>query len=610
MADDGRLLLLWSNGIEVRGTNPTDPLDPDSDKDGLTDAQEVKVTKTNPNSTDTDNGFSDDGVEVLIDHTDPTKPEDDKQDSDKDGLPDWIEVTKWGSDRFKADSDGDGLPDGLEDANANGVWDKTAGETSPVLADSDADGLKDGVEDKNLDGKVQKLDGETDPNNPDSDFDGLKDGDEVVKFGTDPLLADTDWDSLGDFEEVVKFKTSPLKVDSDGGGVLDPVEVTDTTDPNVAADDKGKDSDGDGLSDGYELKVTKTSPLDKDTDGDGLSDAEERFPLKDHLTTDPLDADTDDDGLLDGSEGGISFDGDPKNVKGVQADGEYGVGFTTKGDQQWAELERAITDFPMASDGPTARGVRCSPPPVGVTVCGATVVSGPRAGAGPADDGVGGPCRDLAEVADLVAQFQQLAQQRRPQRLARVVEAQDLGLQAPDEILLGAAGHAQPGARRRLEVSAERGERRGEVLPRPLAHPLARRPGVGRLVGQDVAHQVAARRVDLVRDALQFLLHEIGCLGCCTARGGFAQFFASSGAGDVDHLQRLADLVRHGAGHLADRSEALGVVQRLFGLPPLGVVDAEQHDAGDRTTDVGHRRRGNCEQPVAPDSIGHLDRKA
>ena len=203
--------------------------------DGLTDAQEVKVTKTNPNSTDTDNGFSDDGVEVLIDHTDPTKPEDDKQDSDKDGLPDWIEVTKWGSDRFKADSDGDGLPDGLEDANANGVWDKTAGETSPVLADSDADGLKDGVEDKNLDGKVQKLDGETDPNNPDSDFDGLKDGDEVVKFGTDPLLADTDWDSLGDFEEVVKFKTNPLKIDSDGGGVLDPVEVTDTTNPNAAA---------------------------------------------------------------------------------------------------------------------------------------------------------------------------------------------------------------------------------------------------------------------------------------------------------------------------------------------------------------------------------------
>lgn len=57
------------------------------------------------------------------------------------------------------------------------------------------------------------------------------------------------------------------------------------------------DSDGDGLTDSYEVQVG-TNPFDPDTDKDGLSDGEEVLNFK----TDPLNPDTDWDGLKDGAE--------------------------------------------------------------------------------------------------------------------------------------------------------------------------------------------------------------------------------------------------------------------------------------------------------------------
>jgi hypothetical protein len=67
-------------------------------------------------------------------------------------------------------------------------------------------------------------------------------------------------------------------------------------DKSCSATFNALDSDGDGLSDTYEISIG-TNPNNPDTDGDGLRDDAE-------LTrgTNPLVADTDADGLTDGNE--------------------------------------------------------------------------------------------------------------------------------------------------------------------------------------------------------------------------------------------------------------------------------------------------------------------
>jgi hypothetical protein len=132
------------DGVEIGGSNPTDPDDPDSDDDFLLDGQEdvnhngaLDAGETDPNDPDSDDDFLLDGIEVNGSNpTDPLDP----------------------------DSDDDGLLDGVEDANRNGALDP--GETDPNDADSDDDGLPDGVE----------VGAGSDPLDPDTDDDGIPDG--------------------------------------------------------------------------------------------------------------------------------------------------------------------------------------------------------------------------------------------------------------------------------------------------------------------------------------------------------------------------------------------------------------------------------------------------
>lgn len=63
---------------EVR-TFLTDPLNPDSDYDGLSDGAEVHTYQTNPLKADTDDGGVADGHEVIEDGTNPLDPSDDLQ---------------------------------------------------------------------------------------------------------------------------------------------------------------------------------------------------------------------------------------------------------------------------------------------------------------------------------------------------------------------------------------------------------------------------------------------------------------------------------------------------------------------------------------------------
>jgi hypothetical protein len=70
------------------------------------------------------------------------------------------------------------------------------------------------------------------------------------------------------------------------------------TDNFKAPGDAVLDSDNDGLTDDYEINVSRTNPFKSDTDGDGLMDGDE---VNDYHT-DPLNPDSDSDGFWDGDE--------------------------------------------------------------------------------------------------------------------------------------------------------------------------------------------------------------------------------------------------------------------------------------------------------------------
>jgi outer membrane protein OmpA-like peptidoglycan-associated protein len=233
----------------------------DDDKDGLTNCEE-ELLGTDPNNPDTDGDGLSDGAEINTYKTNPKNP-----DTDGDGLKDGEEVNTYKTDPNKADTDGDGLKDGEE---------VTQYKTDPLVADTDKDGLSDGDE-------VMKY--KTDPLIADTDKDGLSDGDEVLKYKTDPLKADTDEDGLSDGQEVNTTHTDPLKADTDGDGLSDGQEVnTHHTDPLVA------DTDKDGLNDGEEVNTYHTDPLKADTDGGGVTDGRE---VKEAPITNPLDKNDD-----------------------------------------------------------------------------------------------------------------------------------------------------------------------------------------------------------------------------------------------------------------------------------------------------------------------------
>lgn len=188
--DDDTLLDGYEIGTEwvsVTSTG-TNPLLPDTDRDGLNDGIEnpdlpyvdENQPGTDPTLDDTDDDFLGDGFEVgnNLDPTDPT-----------------------GDNGLSGDPDSDSLTNDQE---------QTLG-TNPQDNDTDDDGLTDNVEtDFGFASYFDPEDTGTDPLNPDSDGDGLLDGVEVPgqtfvdanQPGTDPTVADSDGDGFGDLTEV------------------------------------------------------------------------------------------------------------------------------------------------------------------------------------------------------------------------------------------------------------------------------------------------------------------------------------------------------------------------------------------------------------------------
>jgi len=192
----------------------------------------------------------------------------------------WLEVLE--------DSDGDGMPDTLPEdyPDTNPPYDLVED------LDDDNDGMSD--EDENTIG--------TEPTDPDTDGDGFCDGngtgDGACYAGPDsapldPLLpVNTDGDGFPD-DDPDGEGGLVADTDDDNDGFLDTREIECLTDP-LNATDMPQDLDADGICDG----------MDDDVDGDGLLNSIEKntgvYNSTTDTGTDPRNADTDGDGVCDG----------------------------------------------------------------------------------------------------------------------------------------------------------------------------------------------------------------------------------------------------------------------------------------------------------------------
>lgn len=313
----------------------TDPLNPDTDADGLEDGAEVNNEGTDPLNPDTDGDGINDGPEVVA-ATDPLDPCDPSQ------LPGYAGYDPLNPIWVAADCDGDGVNNGVEDTNG----------TDPYLAAGDTDG--DGIDDDNETNNGTDLNDPCDPAQmpgysgydplnaiwaaADCDGDGINNGLEDTN-GTDPYFAagDTDGDGIDDDTEILNGTgpndpCDPLQspaytgydaantvwaaADCDGDGVSNGQEDTNGTDPYLVSGD----TDGDGTDDDNEVNngTDPNDPCDPvrpagytgynaantiwaaaDCDGDGVVNGEE-------VTngTDPYlaEGDADGDGIDDGVE--------------------------------------------------------------------------------------------------------------------------------------------------------------------------------------------------------------------------------------------------------------------------------------------------------------------
>jgi hypothetical protein len=238
----------------------TDPDNDDFDGDTISNIDEVSFWNSDPLDADTDNDGMPDGYEA--DYYFDLNFDDGGYDYDSDGLTNLAEYTA-GTEPNYADTDGDKMPDGFEvlhmlnplngadattDADGDGLgnlWEFKL-DLNPRLTDSNTNGVSDAFEDRELDGLAnlaELITHNTDPSQPDTDMDTLPDGWElangfnpIVHNGTDAdpandAGADPDGDGLTNSQEA-DYNTKANDPDSDGDGVDDGVEAGQGSNPN------------------------------------------------------------------------------------------------------------------------------------------------------------------------------------------------------------------------------------------------------------------------------------------------------------------------------------------------------------------------------------------
>lgn len=368
----------------------TDPLDPDTDKDGMSDGWEVEHG-LNPN----DNGESEEidlepGQAETEDASKKNETEswpDPNQgpngDPDGDGLTNQAEADL-GTDPQRADTDNDGLGDRWESLYTTTVqtpggtvdlFDPLSGNWDCLLLDQ---AMVDALTER-FDGEDGKADWD-DLGSPagthscdmvlDTDDDGLANFEEEL-FGTNPTSRDSDSDLIDDIVEVSNMSVSLLTGSGEDCNIplLDPIIraapfmamdmdwfLQDMDNDGINNGPSDWDTDGDGMPDGYEYCYSHQSEhpqnndletLDPanasdgygDWDEDGLNNLEEyevalNFGVANF--TSPWRMDTDLDGMPDGWESsnglhprdGSNGDVDPDH-DGWDADGDGAVRYET-----------------------------------------------------------------------------------------------------------------------------------------------------------------------------------------------------------------------------------------------------------------------------------------
>lgn len=232
------------------------------------------INETNVKVADSDSDQLNDYLERYVHTTNPIQI-----DTDQDGLDDHNEVSRDGDVFVKQDT--------VLGKSAGTCVDAGQKDTDPKNKDTDGDGLDDGFE-LNITSTVENKP-VTNPNNWDSDGDGLCDGGELVEGSIAKDKCKAGEDLNGDGIHPVSIKddagnvavllaggideSDPCTADTDGDTKTDETDECKTISHQscTVQNKMGFDSDLDGIANLSE-GLTGTDPTNDDTDGDGLID--------------------------------------------------------------------------------------------------------------------------------------------------------------------------------------------------------------------------------------------------------------------------------------------------------------------------------------------------